>query len=48
MCFWPLLTVAIVGAQAAVVREFGGERTLNLGASIEANDRTGSTTGTRP
>ena len=23
MCFWPLLTVAIVRAQAAVVRELG-------------------------
>ena len=38
MCFWPLLTVAIVRAQAAVVRELGfvqGAQTRNRRAPIE-------------
>ena len=38
MCFWSLLTVAIVRAQAAVMREFGvvhGAQTRNRHAPIE-------------
>ena len=37
MCFWPLLTVAIVQAQAAVVRELGvvQAQTRNRRAPIE-------------